>query len=278
MIALEQLPSLVLHQIISYLPYEALLALRDSCRFFLERVEDQVLEDLCLPLQSRNLSVITRVKSRPVLDLSVILRLRESEKCYVDSELETLRSQLNSLNLTKVGALTVKIEPEEDCRISWDYHARLENSSLVVYSTFCLFRIYDSLLKTALESDLKTCNVQSLEIQTDFLCAECRSFLTQLSNIPTFSRLKHLIINLHFNFSSTVGLYVHLIKLIFKIQSLESFEIRNIDPAIFDELRLWFRPEKKYFSRIRTFQVFTKANDSPDSFLLKFITKPDIVI
>lgn len=262
MIALEQLPSLVLHQIISYLPYEALLALRESCRFFLERVEDQVLEDLCLPLQSRNLSVITRVKSRPVLDLSVILRLRESEKCYVDSELETLRSQLNSLNLTKVGALTVKIEPEEDCRISWDYHAR----------------IYDSLLKTALESDLKTCSVQSLEIQTDFLCAECRSFLTQLSNIPTFSRLKHLIINLHFNFSSTVGLYVHLIKLIFKIQSLESFEIRNIDPAIFDELRLWFRPEKKYFSRIRTFQVFTKANDSPDSFLLKFITKPDIVI
>ena len=87
-----------------------------------------------------------------------------------------------------------------------------------------------------------------------------------------------MIINLHFNFSSTVGLYVHLIKLIFKIQSLESFEIRNIDPVIFDELRLWFLPEKKYFSRIRTFQVFTKAIDSPDSFLLRFITKPDIVI
>ena len=146
MIALEQLPSLVLHQIISYLPYEALLALRESCRFFLERVEDQVLEDLCLPLQSRNLSVITRVKSRPVLDLSVILRLRESEKCYVDSELETLRSQLNSLNLTKVGALTVKIEPEEDCRISWDYHARLETSSLVV--CFNILIIQDLRLST----------------------------------------------------------------------------------------------------------------------------------
>jgi len=259
MITLEQLPSLVLHQIISYLPYEALLALRDSSEFFLEKVEDQVLENLCLPLQ--NLSVITRLKSRPVLDLSVILRLKEREKCHVDSELESLQSQLSSLNLSKVGALAVKIEPEEDCRISWDYHAR----------------IYDSLLKTALESDLKNCNVQTLEVQTDFLCAECRLFLAHISDIPPFSRLKHLKINLHFNFSSTVGLYVHLIKLIFNIQSLESFEIKNIDPVIFDELRLWFLPDNIYFSRIRSFQIFTKAN-SPDSFLLKFVTKPDIFI
>ena len=126
MITLEQLPALVLHQIISYLPYEALLALRDSSEYFLEKVEDQVLENLCLPLQ--NLSVITRLKSRPVLDLSVILRLKESEKCHVDSELESLQSQLRSLNLSKVGALAVKIEPEEDCRMSWDYHARLQRT------------------------------------------------------------------------------------------------------------------------------------------------------
>ena len=79
-------------------------------------------------------------------------------------------------------------------------------------------------------------------------------------------------INLHFNFSSTVGLYVHLIKLIFNIQSLESFEIKNIDPVIFDELRLWFLPDNIYFSRIRPFSLFVKPS-SPDRFLLKFPLK-----
>ena len=124
MISLEQLPSIVLHQIISYLPYEALLALRETSHFFTERVEDQVIEQLCLPMQVPKMSVISRVRSRPVLDLSVILRLRDSETYDVDQELEILQSQLDHFNLSKVGTLAVKIEPEENYLISWDYHAR----------------------------------------------------------------------------------------------------------------------------------------------------------
>ena len=114
--------------------------------------------------------------------------------------------------------------------------------------------------------------MKSLEVQTDFLCAECRLFLAQIPDLKTFSELKHLKINLNFNLSSTVGLYVHLIKVIFKIQTLESFEIRNIDPVIFGELKMWFLPENIYFSRIRPFHIYTKAN-SPDCFLLIFETK-----
>ena len=82
-----------------------------------------------------------------------------------------------------------------------------------------------------------------------------------------------MIVNIvNFNLSSTVGLYVHLFKVIFNIQSLESFEIRNIDPVIFGELKMWFLPDNIYFSRIRTFKFFLKPT-SPDCFLIKFGVK-----
>ena len=140
----------------------------------------------------------------------------------------------------------------------------------LLFIIFLFYRSYHPLLTAVLEanSDLK-----SLEIQTDFLCADCRFFLTNISVLPILSGLKHLIVNIvNFNLSSTVGLYVHLFKVIFNIQSLESFEIRNIDPVIFGELKMWFLPDNIYFSRIRTFKFFLKPN-SPDCFLIKFGVK-----
>jgi len=258
MISLEQLPSIVQHQIIDYLPYDALLALRLVSRHFRGRVEDQVIEQLRLPQEDANISVISRLRRRPVLDLSVILRLADNAASDVDDRLGTLNIQLDKFNLSKVGALAVKIEPNNNHLIAWDTDSR----------------IYHTLSTAVFESKLKNCDIKSLEIQTDFLCPQCRSFLTQISAVPAFYGLRNLIINLvNFNMSSTVGLYVHLFKVIFNIPSLESFEIRNIDSVIFGELKHWFQPNNIYFSRIRPFVFFIKSS-SEDCFLLKFGQKP----
>ena len=140
-----------------------------------------------------------------------------------------------------------------------------------ILTNVLICRIYHSLLTAVLDSKIQNCDVKTLEIQTDFLCCQCRVFLMNLSALQTFSGLRNLIINLvNFNLSSTVGLYVHLFKIIFNIPSLESFEIRNIDSVIFQELKLWFHPDNIYFSRIRPFVFYTKS----DSFLLRFGSKP----
>ena len=118
-ITLEQLPSIVTHQIIGYLPHEDLLALSKTNRYFQERVRDQVIENLCLPKDFSDLSVNNRLRSRPVLHLSVILRLHDSLIKNLEHQIETLQSLLDQFNLTKVGSLTVKILPEEDYSISW---------------------------------------------------------------------------------------------------------------------------------------------------------------
>ena len=118
-----------------------------------------------------------------------------------------------------------------------------------------------------LDSPIREADVKSLEIQTDFMCAQCRIFLELLSTTKPFGRLKHLTINLvNFNNTSTVGLYVYLFKVIFKLESLESFEIRNLDNLIYEELRPWFQPDNIYFSRIRSFTF----SDFPERFVFKF--------
>lgn len=254
MITLEQLPSIVTHEIIGYLQYEDLLALSQANRYFQERVSDQVIKNLCLSKDFSDLSVKNRFRSRPVLHLSVILKQRASLVNNLIFQIERMKSLLDKFNLTKVGSLTVKILPEENSYIPWD-----------ITDWF-----YHSLLNTALESPLRKSDVKSLEIQTDFMCVQCRDFLVQLSSIKPFSRLKHLRINLvNFNISSTVGLYVHLFKIIFNIESLESFEIRNIDPLIYEELKLWFQPDNIYFSRIRSFTLSDRQTE-PHCFILKF--------
>ena len=118
-ITLEQLPSIVTHQIIGYLSYEDLLALSQTNRYFQERVRDQVIENLLLPKDFSDLSVNNRLRSRPVLHLAVILRLHDSLIKNLEHQIETLQSLLDQFNLTKVGSLTVKILPEEDYSISW---------------------------------------------------------------------------------------------------------------------------------------------------------------
>ena len=120
--SLDQLPTIVQHQILDYLPYEALLALRQVSRHFRAGVEDQVIQELKLPLQEEGISVITRPRIRPVLDLAVILRLGDIR---LEDELFALQLQLDKFNLSKVGSLTVKLEPQSDEEISWENDYRL---------------------------------------------------------------------------------------------------------------------------------------------------------
>ena len=111
MISLEQLPSIVIHQIISYLNYEDLLSLSKTSRYFQDRVSDQVIENLSLPKDFSDLSVNNRLRSRPVLNLAVIWTpLLNDLECT---------SLLEHFNLTKVGSLTVKILLDQDHDISW---------------------------------------------------------------------------------------------------------------------------------------------------------------
>ena len=119
MITLEQLPSIVTHQIIGYLPYEDLLSLSQTNRHFQDRVGDQVIENLRLPEDFSGLSVNNRLRSRPVLHLSVIRTLTESLINNLEYQIETIQSLLDHFNLTKVGSLTVEVLPEENFSISW---------------------------------------------------------------------------------------------------------------------------------------------------------------
>ena len=118
-ITLEQLPSIVTHQIIGYLPYEDLLSLSQTNRHFQDRVRDQVIEKLRLPEDFSGLSVNNRLRSRPVLHLSVIRTLTESLVNNLECQIETIQSLLDHFNLTKVGSLTVEVLPEENFSISW---------------------------------------------------------------------------------------------------------------------------------------------------------------
>ena len=72
--------------------------------------------------------------------------------------------------------------------------------------------------------------------------------------------------------SSTVGIFVHLLKQIFKIDTLQSFKLNNVPNFIFQELLTWFHPDKISFSQIRSFQL--KIDSDSESFeynWLKFI-------
>ena len=125
-----------------------------------------------------------------------------------------------------------------------------------------------------LDSNVRNCQVQNLEIQVDFLCEQCRALIEKLATIKAFSALHQLkIIIVNFDDTTTVGLYVHYLKFIFKNPSLKYFELGSIPDFIFSELKLWFLPDNIYFSQIRSFTMFTR-NDNPNSLLFRFNDQP----
>ena len=116
---------------------------------------------------------------------------------------------------------------------------------------------------------------KSLELQVDFLCQASRHFLETLDYCDSFSELENFKIHIvNFHDGQTVGLYVHYIKMIFKISSLKYFEISSIPFSIFEELKLWFVPGNIYFCKIRPFSIFLKPK-SPNCMLFVFKGKPN---
>ena len=129
------------------------------------------------------------------------------------------------------------------------------------------------MIRMLLDSNVQSCPIQSLEIQIDFLCEQCRTLIEKLSTIKAFSALHQLkIMIVNFDDTTTVGLYVHYLKLIFKNPSLNYFELGSIPDFIFSELKLWFLPDNIYFSQIRPFTMYTRS-DRPNSLLFKFNDK-----
>ena len=114
-----------------------------------------------------------------------------------------------------------------------------------------------------------------LELQVDFLCLNSRCFLETLSE--RFSELEYFKLQIvNFHDGQTVGLFIHYIKMIFRIASLEYFEISSIPINIFEELKLWFIPGNIYFCNIRPFLMLLKPK-SPNCMLFKFQGKPNII-
>ena len=114
-----------------------------------------------------------------------------------------------------------------------------------------------------------------LELQVDFLCQASRHFLETLDASNSFSLLEYLKVHIvNFHDGQTVGLYVHYIKMIFKISTLQYFEISRIPINIFEELKLWFMPGNIYFCKIRSFSLLLKPK-CPNCMLFVFKGKPN---
>ena len=122
---------------------------------------------------------------------------------------------------------------------------------------------------------IETSRLKRLELQIDFLCQASRNFLETLDASNNFSLLEYLKVQIvNFHDGQTVGLYVHYIKMIFKIPSLQYFEISRIPINIFEELKLWFMPGNIYFGKIRSFTLFIKPK-CPNCMLFVFKGKPN---
>ena len=129
---------------------------------------------------------------------------------------------------------------------------------------------YHFLLILILESKLQHNSIKRLEIQLDFLCDQCRSFLEKLPGLLIFATLEKLKVNcINYNDTPTVGLYVHFLKMIFNFAPLKCFELSNIPLPIYEELKAWFMPGNMYFSQIRQFKFFTNPL-SRNCLLFKF--------
>ena len=130
---------------------------------------------------------------------------------------------------------------------------------------------YSDLLNFSLPNNF----IESLELQYDFYCESCRELLKQIccDTSKTYCQLTNFVLTIvNHQESSTVGIFVHLLKQIFKIDTLQSFKLNNVPNFIFQELLTWFHPDKISFSQIRSFQL---KIDSDSEFFeynwLKFI-------
>eukprot|EP00092_Neocalanus_flemingeri_P036574 GFUD01039821.1.p1 GENE.GFUD01039821.1~~GFUD01039821.1.p1 ORF type:complete len:261 (-),score=38.94 GFUD01039821.1:46-828(-) len=239
---LDDLPLLVLEIIVHFLDYSELVALMRTNTFFLGLIEDLVWEEAVLPA---NISEIPPgVLKKPVLRLSINLPFDADNVGKTNETLTEFASELKQFNISKTGELKVVLSSQND--VIWPDVTRI---------------YYHFLLILILESKLKHNSIKRLEIQLDFLCDQCRSFLEKLPGLLIFNTLEKLRVNcINYNDTPTVGLYVHFLKMIFNFAPLKYFELTNIPLSIFEELKAWFLPGNMYFSQIRSFKFFTKPS------------------
>lgn len=235
---LDDLPLLVLELIVHFSDYNEHIALMNTNSFFCKLIEDLVIEEVVLP----NNRIAEFNLRKPVLRLTVNLPFDSDNVGKTNETLTDFVGELRQFNIAKTGDLKIVLSSLND--VIWPDVTRI---------------YYHFLLILILESKLQHNSIKRLEIQLDFLCDQCRSFLEKLPGLLIFSSLEKLKVNcINYNDTPTVGLYVHFLKMIFNFAPLKCFELTNIPPSIYEELKAWFMPGNMYFSQIRQFVFFTK--------------------
>ena len=109
---LDELPILILEHIIKYLGYEELISLSRTNKYFQEKVSNQVIETLRLPVQSIN-GFSRKQFKKSILRLEIISDLDADSGSVLPYKdfINRLESQLREVNLTRVGDLTLLIDP-----------------------------------------------------------------------------------------------------------------------------------------------------------------------
>jgi len=237
---LEDLPLLVLELIVKFLDYSGYIALMETNSYFREIVEDLVIEEVVLP----NNRIAQFNLSKPVLRLTINLPF-DSNVQKTNETLTDFAGELQQFNVSKSGDLRIKLCSQNNDEV-WPEISRI---------------YYHFLLTLILDSRLQHNSIKNLEIQLDFLCDMCRSFLQKIPDLHIFASLVKLKVNcINYNNTPTVGLYVHFLKMIFNFAPLRTFELANIPLSIFEDLKAWFMPGNMYFSQIRKFVFYTKPS------------------
>jgi len=236
---LAELPILVIELIVKFLDFSGHIALMQTNSFFRDIIEEMVIKDVVLP----NNRIAQFNTSKPVLRLTVNLPF-DSNVVKTNEILTDFAGQLSQFNIQKTGDLRIMLSSQND--EIWPDVTRI---------------YYHFLLTLILDSKLQHNSIKNLEIQLDFLCDMCRSFLQKIPDLHIFSSLEHLKVNcINYNNTPTVGLYVHFLKMIFNFESLRTFELSNIPLPIYEDLKGWFMPGNMYFSQIRPFIFYTKPS------------------
>ena len=234
---LAELPLLVLEKIVKFLDYSGHVALMQTSSFFLDIVEEMVIKEVVLP----NNRIAQFNLTKPVLRLTVNLPF-DANVMKTNEILTDFAGELSQFNVNKTGDLRILLSSQND--EIWPDVTRI---------------YYHFLLTLILDSKLQHNSIKNLEIQLDFLCDMCRSFLQKIPDLHIFSCLENLKVNcINYNNTPTVGLYVHFLKMIFNFRTLKTFELSNIPLPIYEDLKGWFMPGNMYFSQIRPFLFFTK--------------------
>merc|ERR1712059_58387 len=184
------------------------------------------------------------LQKKPILKVSFELPFDGANVGQINDDLSCFKTEIMQLNTSKTGDLKLTIRNDKDGE-TWP------NVSSIYYHLMVL------------ESPLGRKVIRRLELQVDFMCTKCRSFLAKMDDLTMFSRLEHFKVNcVNHRLMHTVGLYVHILKSIFRLPFLVSLEVSDIPETIMEELKVWFSPGNVYFAQIRNFSFVCSQENS----------------